>query len=986
MLSFRWPRSFARLGQILLLGIVCALFITAVKALHGLDSLERISLDSLFRVRGKRYPAPEVVLVVVDEETAQRQWPIPRNVYAEVVERLSRAGARTIAFDITFPVKSSAADDEAFIAACRKSGRVVQAVVFSQQLSSSTRQNLPDRYNSFTSPIAGLKSSAVALGHVNMPTDADGARRVQHLISHEGHSYPSLALAAASHFYGLSWQESTRFKMDETGRAIRFEPAVQNVAPRVIPVDRAGKTRVNWCGPAGVFPSVSFTSVLDDKTFASLLKSETFKDRIVLIGVTVAAAFEWRATPFSNVQPAVEFQANALSDILLDRHLHEVPDWLVFACTFALAMIAGALVAGCGALRGAFGTLVLTAALYFVAIVGLKSDIYLPIAAPLLSVVLSCVVAIGYLQISDARQLKQTVVDLRLAEERYILAVRGANDGLWDWDIVQDKMYFSPRWKEILGLGNDELGNSSQAWFQRIHPDDLEQVRAELATHLGDLSVHFQNEHRIQHKDGTYRWVLSRGMAVRGEMAIAYRMSGSLSDITERKEAEEQLKHNAFHDVLTDLPNRALFLDRLLHAMEVEKRREQYLFAVLFLDVDRFKVINDSLGHLVGDQLLIEVAQRLQNCLRPGDTIARLGGDEFAIILEDLVNVNDVTTVTERIHAALRLPFLLQTENKVQHEVITTVSIGIAMSSGGYEKPDDLLRDADTAMYRAKAQGPAHHALFDQAMHDHALHLLRLESDLRRAVESIYNNAPEFLLNYQPIVALESGTIAGFEALIRWRHPERGLVSPGEFIPLAEDTGLIVPISEWVFRASCAQLRQWQLQFGVELPLFMSINLSTKQLSEPNLVEDIRSTLQEFQIDPARIKLEITESAIMENAEAAIDVLKQLKGLGARLSIDDFGTGYSSLSYLQRFPVDTLKVDRSFVSQMENSEESAKLVWTIIALARNLHLDVTAEGVETEEQLEQLRMLTCEYGQGYFFSRPLDNEAAAALLLQKPQW
>lgn len=289
-------------------------------------------------------------------------------------------------------------------------------------------------------------------------------------------------------------------------------------------------------------------------------------------------------------------------------------------------------------------------------------------------------------------------------------------------------------------------------------------------------------------------------------------------------------------------------------------------------------------------------------------------------------------------------------------------------------------------MYRAKAQGPARHAVFDQAMHDRALHLLRLESDLRRAVESIHSEVSGFLLHYQPIVELETGTIAGFEALIRWQHPERGMVSPGEFIPMAEDTGLIISISEWVFRESCSQLRKWQQQFGLDLPLFMSINLSAKQLSEPNLVEDIQSTLRGFQLDPTTVKLEITESAIMDNAEAAIGVLKQLKALGTRLSIDDFGTGYSSLSYLQRFPVDTLKIDRSFVSQMESSEESANLVWTIIALARNLHLDVTAEGVETKEQLEQLRMLTCEYGQGYFFSRPVDSEAAATLLQQTPRW
>ena len=447
-------------------------------------------------------------------------------------------------------------------------------------------------------------------------------------------------------------------------------------------------------------------------------------------------------------------------------------------------------------------------------------------------------------------------------------------------------------------------------------------------------------------------------------------------DITAYKQTEEQLLHNAFHDVLTGLPNRALFMERMRYVVERAKRYKDYLFAILFLDLDRFKIVNDSLGHMIGDRLLIEIARRLETCLRSGDTVARLGGDEFAILLESIRDVGDATNVAKRIHKALVPPF-----NLGGHEVFTTFSIGIALSSMGYDHPETLLRDADTAMYRAKAVGRGCHAVFDTVMHTQAVALLQLENDLRRAIER-----QEFRILYQPIIALDTGRIAGFEALVRWQHPEQGLLSPGAFIPTAEETRLILPIGQWALQQACQQMSHWQKQFAAYPPLTISVNLSGKQLSQPDLIEQIDQTLEDTGLETGSLKLEITESMLMDNAESARVLLGQLRARNIQLSIDDFGTGYSSLSYLRRFPLNTLKIDRSFISKMGIDDENAEIVRTIVTLAHNLGIYVTAEGVETEAQLVQLWALQCEYAQGYFFSRPLDSKAAEALLTAAPQW
>jgi diguanylate cyclase (GGDEF)-like protein/PAS domain S-box-containing protein len=551
------------------------------------------------------------------------------------------------------------------------------------------------------------------------------------------------------------------------------------------------------------------------------------------------------------------------------------------------------------------------------------------------------------------------------SEERYSRAVAGANDGLWDWNLVEKKVYYSPRWKSILGFGVEGIGESPEEWLSRIHPDDRARVQAELAAHLEGRAPCFESEHRLQRRDEEFIWVLNRGLAVRGRDGKAYRMAGSTSDITSRKRAEEQLVHDAFHDTLTGLSNRALLVDRLGLAVERARRTPRYHFAVLYLDLDRFKVINDTFGHPIGDQLLISCATRLKMCLRSIDTIARLGGDEFVVLLEDSDDTWTAARVAERIGHDLALPFELD-----GHQLFVTVSTGVVLGGANYERPEQLMRDADIAMYRAKSAGRARYEIFDDTMREKALAHLEIEAGLRGAIERC-----EFELHYQPIIYLKTGQVTGFEALVRWRHPERGLIAPDEFIPVAEESGLIVMLGDWVLREACAQMRTWQTQYRSEPPLKVNVNLSTKQFAQHGLPERIVQILQETGLDARSLRLEITESAIMEDSALGSQMLARLQEIGVEVEIDDFGTGYSSLSYLQQFPINTLKIDRSFVQRMSSRVEANatgdEIVHTILKLAQQLGLTVVAEGVETAEQLSQLKALDCEYGQGYLISRPM---------------
>jgi len=573
-------------------------------------------------------------------------------------------------------------------------------------------------------------------------------------------------------------------------------------------------------------------------------------------------------------------------------------------------------------------------------------------------------------ELTDELQARRTAENaLRDSEERYALAMNGANDGLWDWDLKTGTVYYSSRWKAMLGLVDDEVGNLPEEWLDRAHTADAGRLRAEIEAHWQGRTSEFRVECRMRHKDGGYRWMLSRGLAIRTADGRVTRMAGSQSDVTEAKVS----------DPLTGLANRILFTDRLSRCIEQRRRDPEFLFGVLFLDLDRFKIINDSLGHLVGDQLLVGIAQRLAATVRssemasrlPGPcTLARLGGDEFAVLLENIHSIENARVVADRIQRDVSVPFHLEGRT-----VFTTVSIGMALSNSEYSLPEEILRDADTAMYAAKASGKARYSIFDTAMGTRAIARLEIETDLRRALA-----ADELVLHYQPEVDLRSGAIIGFEALVRWQHPRRGLVPPLEFIPIAEETGLIVPLGAQVLEGACVQMRRWQREFPNLADLKISVNLSGRQFLSKDIVPMVERSLRVSGLPPRCLDLEITESVLMEDTDAAIRTLLELKSLGVGLQIDDFGTGYSSLSYLHRLPFDTLKIDRSFVNSMGVQEDGLEIVRTIMTLAQSLRLRVIAEGIENRVQLSYLRDMGCGYGQGYHFYRPLDVDHAHTVL------
>jgi diguanylate cyclase (GGDEF)-like protein/PAS domain S-box-containing protein len=554
---------------------------------------------------------------------------------------------------------------------------------------------------------------------------------------------------------------------------------------------------------------------------------------------------------------------------------------------------------------------------------------------------------------------------LSISQERYALAAKGANDGLWDWDMITNTVYFSTRWKSMLGYTDLEIGSNPEEWLGRIYGDDRKQVEAQMNAHIRDKRENFECEYRIRHSDGTYRWVLSRGLAIIDEAGIAHRMAGSQTDIAARKIVEEQLLHDAFHDALTGLPNRALFMDRLAHVINSSKRRKDSIYAVLFIDVDRFKDINDSLGHLIGDKLLIEAAKRFLLILRPEDTVARFGGDEFAVILENIKEDKDVSDVADRIQKGFSPAFVID-----NHEIRVSLSTGIALKSFEYEKPEHVLRDADIAMYQAKAKGKDRYEFFESIMHSSIIERLQLEADLRRAIE----NGQELVMYYQPIITLKTHKLVGFEALIRWIHPKRGLIAPMEFIPLAEETGLIHALGEFVIREVAGQLLEWQKKFVTSPPLRMSFNVSSKQFMDPHFADNLRNILNEIGVNPDSLAIEITETIIMQNTETAILNIEKLRAMGVHIHIDDFGTGYSSLSYLHHFPVHALKIDRSFIERMSNSNEDQEIVKTIVMLAQNLNMEVIAEGIELTEQLSKIKLMDCHYAQGFLFSRPMASK------------
>jgi diguanylate cyclase (GGDEF)-like protein/PAS domain S-box-containing protein len=570
---------------------------------------------------------------------------------------------------------------------------------------------------------------------------------------------------------------------------------------------------------------------------------------------------------------------------------------------------------------------------------------------------------------------QQAVRDLRDSEERYALAVQGANDGLWDWDLKRNTVYWSPRWKAILGCETSDLGAEPEEWFSRVHEDDMHRVRAAVHVYLESGQGHFESEHRMRHRNGSYRWVRCRGAAVRDADRVATRFAGSIADITDSK----------IVDPLTGLANRLLFVDVLERAIQRARRpsagKPGSSFALLVIGLDRFRSINESLGPVTADRLLAAVARRLYAMLR-GDatrpatrsfTLARLGGDEFTLLLEDQGDAANALRLAQQLLDEFRRQFDIE-----ERHVFVSAAVGIAVSSTGYESGDDVLRDAALALSRAKANATHRCELFDPAMRHAALSRLRVENELRQAV-----NTGALLLHYQPIVALGSGAIEGFEALIRYQHVSRGLVAAGEFIGVAEETGIIFDIERRALVDACRQIRIWQQRFGDAAPTYVAVNLSSRRFTERDLVAEVRSALEQTGARPSSLKLEITEAAFIGDVAKGRATLAALRAMGVSCSLDDFGTGYSSLSYLQGLPVNTVKVDQSFIAKMVETA-GAEMVRAIVALAHTFHLDVVAEGVERPDQVAMLRRFGCDHVQGYFYSPPVDVARADALIGAQP--
>ena len=568
----------------------------------------------------------------------------------------------------------------------------------------------------------------------------------------------------------------------------------------------------------------------------------------------------------------------------------------------------------------------------------------------------------------DVTEQKRAEYAVKRSEERLALAAEGASDGLWEWDLRSNEFYISARWRAMMGLPAAEAITRIEEWTDRVHPDEIAPLKEALQAHLSGKTDHFQYEHRIRHESGSYRLFLCRGVAVRGVAKRAIRIAGSLTDTTGRSLAREWVLSAGFLDPLTGLSNRSVFVEKLGRRLEELKQRRGERFAALYIDLDRFKIVNDSLGHLVGDALLIAVSRRLESCLRQGDELARLGGDEFAILLNELGDEQQANAIAFRIQNALRAPFSIGGK-----EVFTSASIGIAFGRAQYDNPEEIMRDADTAMYHAKGRGKARHELFDADMHARVRDRLGLENDLRHAV-----GGRNFEVHYQPIVSLSSGMCIGFESLVRWKRNGE-MVPPATFIPIAEELGLIEPLGTWVMQQACRTFADWQRRFGASGLECITVNVSNRQLMEQNFLLIVEEAVHSAKLAPRDLRLEITETALMDSPNVVAEVLRELRDFGVKIYLDDFGTGYSSLSHLHKLPVDALKIDHSFVKSLLLPDRPA-IVESILALARTLNTSVVAEGIESDVQARELERLGCTHAQGFLFSRPLPVDAVEGVL------
>jgi diguanylate cyclase (GGDEF)-like protein/PAS domain S-box-containing protein len=1016
--------AIARRSAAVVIAIAVTLLVTLTMRLDPalLNRVEGENYDLRFRIRGVEKPGPETVIVAADEKTAAvfGRWPFSHRYLATAIDRLKADGAKVIAFDIIFPqaelsfpddvraklsetVQSLPADsvqakdlqavldapspDDAMAQSIAAAGNVVlpftldagdaeirgvEAPPFIEDWAYGKINARPDGSNDVGKqaigvlpPIKQLGEAALLGGFVNLEKDRDSAPRSENFAwQFDGETYPPLSLAAAAAYLGVSPLDL------ELNLGSPLKIGSVKVGDRQLPINSDAKMLVNYYGPNQSIPTYSMLDVVEGK-FAP----GTFKDKIVFVGVTLTAVQDLFKSAFGLYLPGVERHATITQRILEGPALVE-PDYMglvnIIALVF-LGLLTAAFTIRTPVGSGISGTVILILAWWGAGQLalfpgGMRVNFTYPALAVLASFIAMTVLRI----VREEQQRRAAEKNLRISEERYALAARGANDGLWDWDIVTSRFYTSPRWHNMLGIAGEEARGAPEDWFNRTHADDVTTLRAAIDAHLSGQSAHFEQEFRMRHADQSDRWMQARGLAVVDKIGKPYRFAGSMTDITDRKLAERQLLFDAFHSRLTGLPNRALLIDRINQAAQLWQRGSESDVIVLILDLDHFRNINETLGQAVGDQVLISLARNLEPALRPDDTLAHLGEDEFAILRFAAGDARgQVEQLLGGLYQVMAEPVTIEGR---EFEMTASIGYVLASQSAG-ESGDELLRDANLALYKAKTTGRNKAEPFEAAMHATAVKRFDLEADLRRAIAK----GGELELFYQPIIDIQNDRMHGYEALLRWRHPTRGLVSPIDFIPLAEDTGLIVEIGRRCILEAARQIAAWTPPGG-GMPPQVAVNVSGRQFAADGLLDDIENALRITEIPPGSLKLEVTESLVMDNPERTVDLLKRIMAIGCKVSIDDFGTGYSSLSHLHRFPFNTLKIDRSFIVRMADSREGFEIVRVIASMAKVLERDVVAEGVEEQPQVAMLRDMGVEFVQGYVFSKPLPVPEATAFL------
>jgi len=988
-----------------------------------LERLELVALDLRFSaMRGVQVPEARTAIVTADEKTTAElgQWPISHRYYAVAIDNLAADGAKVIAFDIIIPqeerpmppavldrlkaiaqslpagspeaqniadVINAPGPDDAMAQAMQSAGNVILPFTLDFGDAKLPETKVPGYFDfmsfgfvkprpeggndlhrhavAILPPTDKLGSAAAALGYVNtIPEPGTEGRSEVMAIKLGEDFYASLSVAAVARYLDKKPDEITLNLDSKLGNY------TVEIGDRRVPINDEGKTVVNYYGPGGTFKPWSLADIV-----AKRFPPGTFKDKIVFVGATLAAIHDDADSPFDQHLPGVERHAT-IAERVLDGPLLVEPSYTTRInqlAIIALGLLAALITARLPAAGGIVGAVVLIALWWVAAYLALfPGGILLSFVYPAVAILLNFIAMTVLRIVREEQQRRAAEKSLRISEERYALAAQGANDGLWDWDLVIGRFYTSPRWHQMLGLAGEETQGKPEDWFSRTHDEDVSTLRAAVDAHLAGHSAHLEHEFRMRHRDGSDRWMQARGLAVMNRIGKPTRFAGSMTDITDRKLAERQLLFDAFHSRLTGLPNRALMIDRINQAMQIWQKGGENEVIVLILDLDHFRNINESLGQATGDQLLISLARNLEPVLRPDDTLAHLGEDEFAVLR---FAAGDARQQTEQLIGAL-YGVLGQPITIESRDFEMGGSIGYVLASEAVGKVgDEMLRDANLALYKAKTTGRGQAVRFEAAMHQTAVKRFDLEADLRRAIAK----GGELELFYQPIIDIQNDRMHGYEALIRWRHPTRGLVSPIDFIPLAEDTGLIVEIGRRSILEAARQIAAWKPAGGGKPPQ-VAVNVSGRQFAAEGLLDDIENALKITGIPAECLKLEVTESLVMDNPERTVEMLRRIIAIGCKVSIDDFGTGYSSLSHLHRFPFNTLKIDRSFIIRMTESREGFEIVRVIASMAKVLDRDVVAEGVEEQAQVAVLKDLGVEFVQGYVYSKPLPSADATAFL------